>query len=257
MVTRGIGHFSLVAAAPLPIFILLLLRCEERRGCATRSRLARRLLGRDDRSVLRRLLRDDRVLFLAVHTVRLSRRAVRGSTRPARARSPHGVRGRFHGVTAGRARLAVEHSWHPCHRARAVYAGAAPDAAGHAAPRVAVPHVGVSVDASSLQMVRVARWRRSSARHAVARLLRRGRPDPRCRIRVDARPVAKQPGGCRPGSFLLPNPNHPLAPSGSANWLTPRRGSRISKTWRHCLDGDHRNYRGARTGWRPPRSGSR
>jgi len=30
MVTRGIGHFSLVAAAPLPIFALLLLRLEER-----------------------------------------------------------------------------------------------------------------------------------------------------------------------------------------------------------------------------------
>jgi len=30
LVTRGMGHFSLVAAAPLPVFVLLLLRCDER-----------------------------------------------------------------------------------------------------------------------------------------------------------------------------------------------------------------------------------
>jgi hypothetical protein len=30
LVTRGMGHFSLVAAAPLPVFALLLLKCEER-----------------------------------------------------------------------------------------------------------------------------------------------------------------------------------------------------------------------------------
>ena len=111
LVTRGGAHFSLVAAAPLAIFLLLLLRAAERQRIRDAVALgATCCVGREHRRLLRRVLRRHR---RRVHARPrpddpAARRATRRSRgRPVDARRPALLRGGAGALDGDQRRLAV------------------------------------------------------------------------------------------------------------------------------------------------------
>lgn len=226
LVTRGIGHFSLVAAAPLPVFVLLLLRCEER--ARTRDALA---LGA---TVCWAATTDPYYavycvmiasLVLGWHTIRVTRRAVRGSTLVPRA-----LNLLMACVGGFAASLLVGRGW------QLSVLGMRVSAHELYTPmllltmllllRLAWPfrHAALSVD--RVEVVRLARA------VSVAALVSAVMLSPvlyavGIRIRDAGFESSRilwrsSPPGVDLLSFFLPNPNHPLAPHAIRDWLTPR-----------------------------------
>jgi hypothetical protein len=226
IVTRGIGHFSLVAAAPLPVFVLLLLRCEER--ARMRDALA---LGA---TVCWAATTDPyyavycvmlACLVLGWHTVRVTRRAVRESTLVPRALDllMACVGGFVVSLLLGRGwqlsvfglRVSAHELYTPMLLLTLL-----------TLLRLAWPfrHAALSVD--RVELVRLARAvsvaalvsavMLSPVLYAVGiRLRDAGFESSRILWR-------SSPPGVDLVSFFLPNPNHPLAPHAIRDWLTPR-----------------------------------
>jgi hypothetical protein len=226
LVTRGIGHFSLVAAAPLPVFVLLLLRCEER--ARIRDALA---LGA---TVCWAATTDPYYavycvmiasLVLGWHIVRVTRRAVRGSTLVPRA-----LELLMACVGGFAASLLVGRGW------QLSVLGMRVSAHELYTPmllltlltllRLAWPfrHAALSVD--RVELVRLVRA------VSVAALVSAVMLSPvlyavGIRIRDAGFESSRilwrsSPPGVDLVSFFLPNPNHPLAPHAIRDWLTPR-----------------------------------
>ena len=226
LVTRGIGHFSLVAAAPLPVFVLMLLRCEERGRI--RDALA---LGA---TVCWAATTDPyyavycvmiACVVLSGHIVRVTRRAVRGSTVVPRALdllmacvggfALSLLLGRGWQLTVLGMRLSAHELYTPMLLLTLL-----------ALLRFAWAYRHVALSLDRRELLRLARAT-SVAALVSAMMLSPVLYAVGIRIRDAGFESSRilwrsSPPGVDLVSSFLPNPNHPLAPHVIRDWLTPR-----------------------------------
>jgi hypothetical protein len=224
LVTRGTGHFSLVAAAPLPVFALLLLKCEERPN--VRNAVA---LGA---TVCWAATTDP---YYAVYCVMLACvfvavQAIRARDPLRRCAVPRTIDVLLASVAGFTLSLAISGGWQVSILGRRV------SAHGLYTPmllltllalvRAAWPYRRAALSIDRTEIVRFARaalvaapvtaLMLSPVLYAVGvRIRDAGVESPRI-------PWRSSPPGVDLVSFLLPNPNHPLAPDAIRAWLTPR-----------------------------------
>jgi len=255
IVTRGIGHFSLVAAAPLAIFILLLLKSSER--ARMRDALA---LGA---TVCWAATTDPyyavycvmiAVVFLCVRTVRVTRAAARATN--AGLRTLDLVVACMGGFVVA---LLIGHGW------KLTVLGVKVSVQGLYTPmliltllvllRLAWPyrHAAVSVDRG--QIFRLTTLASATALVAFVML------SPvlyavGVRIRdtgFESSAVLwrSSPPGVDLVTFLLPNPNHPLASAALRTWLTPQPDRYLENVASLTFVAIGVIIAAIRTGWRP------
>ena len=225
LVTRGMGHFSLVAAAPLPVFALLLLKCEERPS--VRNAVA---LGA---TVCWAATTDP---YYAVYCVMLACvfvavQAIRFARDPLRCPVPRTIDVLLASVAGFALSLVIGGGWQLSILGRHV------SIHGLYTPmllltllallRAAWPyrHAALSIDRTGIVRfaraafvaVPVSALMLSPVLYAVGVRIRddMGFESPHIRWRTS-------PPGVDLVSFFLPNPNHPLAPDSIRAWLTPR-----------------------------------
>jgi hypothetical protein len=225
VVTRGIGHFSLVAAAPLPVFALLLLRCEER--ARLRDALA---LGA---TVCWAATTDPyyavycvmmACLFLGMQTVRLAHQTGQ------RGAAPRALDALIACVAGFAASLVLGRGW------RITLFGTSISAHGLYTPMLLLTilillRLGWPYRRAAFSVDRVAVWRCAHA-VSVAALVSAVMLSPvlyavGIRIRDAGFESSRilwrsSPPGVDLLSFFLPNPNHILTPAAIRAWLTPR-----------------------------------
>ena len=252
MVTRGIGHFSLVAAAPLPIFILLLLRCRDRPrmrdGLALGATICWAATTDPYYAVYCVMIA---IVFLVGVTVR--------SHHEVRATEPRTLDLLIACVGGFTVSLLIGHGW------QLNILGVHVTSHQLYTPmllltllgmvRVAWPyrHFVVSVDGpQALHLIRVA----SVAAMVGAIMLSPVLYAVGVRIRdtgFEATSVLwrSSPAGLDLLTFLLPNPNHPLAPDWLRAWLTPRPDRYLENVASLTFTAIIAIVAALRTGWRP------
>lgn len=225
LVTRGIGHFSLVAAAPLPIFALLLLRLEERGRLRDALALGATVCWAattDPYYAVYCVMMA--CVFLAMRTVRVTHEPVR------QASAPRTLDALIACVAGFAASLLIGGGWQLTIFGRSVRAH------GLYTPmllltvlvlmRAAWPYRRVALSVDRAQLFRLARVA-SVAALVSAVMLSPVLYAVSLRIRDNGFESSRILWrSSMPGvdllSFLLPNPNHPLAPPAVRVWLTPR-----------------------------------
>ena len=256
LVTRGTGHFSLVAAAPLPVFVLLLLRLEQRGRL--RDALA---LGA---TVCWAATTDPyfavycvmiACLFLGMRTVRITRDAAQHATAPAALDALIAcvtgfacallISGGFQTTVFGR-HVSVHGLYTPMLVLTVLVL-----------VRLAWPyrHAVLSIDRAELfRLARAA----SVAAIVSAVMLSPVLYAVGIRIRDNGLESSRilwrsSPPGVDLISFLLPNPNHPLTPDAVHAWLTPRPDMYLENVASLPLVALACVFAAVRAGWRPPR----
>ena len=224
LVTRGTGHFSLVAAAPLPVFALLLLKCDERPS--GRNAVA---LGA---TVCWAATTDP---YYAVYCVMLACvfvavQAIRFARDPLRCPVPRTIDVLLASVAGFALSLVIGGGWQLSILGRHV------SAHGLYTPmllltvlallRAAWPYRRAALSIDRTEIVRFARAA-SVAAPVTALMLSPVLYAVGVRIRDTGFESSRilwrsSPPGVDLVSFFLPNPNHPLAPEAIRAWLTPR-----------------------------------
>jgi hypothetical protein len=224
LVTRGMGHFSLVAAAPLPMFALLLLKCDERPSVGKAVGLGA--------TVCWAATTDP---YYAVYCVILACvfvavQAIRFARDPVRCPVPRTIDVLLASVAGFVISLLIGGGWQVSILGRHV------SAHGLYTPmllltalallRVAWPYRGAALSIDRTWIVRFARAVSVAAPVSVlmlspvlyavgVRIRDMGLESPQILWR-------SSPPGVDLVSFFLPNPNHALAPEAIRAWLTPR-----------------------------------
>ena len=254
--TRGIGHFSLVAAAPLPIFALLLLRLDQRGRLRDALALGATVCWAattDPYYAVYCVMMA--CLFLAMRTVRVT------ADREQRATAPRAVDALIACVAGFAASLIIGGGWQVTVLGRSVRAH------GLYTPmllltvlvliRAAWPYrrAGLSIDRT--QLFRLARA------VSVAALVSAVMLSPvlyavGMRIRDNGFESSRiMWRSSTPGvdliSFFLPNPNHPLTPPAIRAWLSPQADLYLENVASLPLVALLTVVAALRTGWRPPR----
>jgi hypothetical protein len=224
LVTRGMGHFSLVAAAPLPVFALLLLKCEERPNVGNAVALGA--------TVCWAATTDP---YYAVYCVMLACifvavQAIRFARNPMRCPVPRTIDVLLASVAGFALSLVIGGGWELSILGRHV------SAHGLYTPmllltllallRVAWSYRRTALSIDRTGLVRFARAA-SVAVPVSALMLSPVLYAVGVRIRDTGFESSQihwrsSPAGVDLVSFLLPNPNHPLAPEAIRAWLTPR-----------------------------------
>jgi hypothetical protein len=224
LATRGTGHFSLVAAAPLPVFVLLLLKCDERPS--VRNAVA---LGA---TVCWAATTDP---YYAVYCVMLACvfvavQAIRFARDPLRCPVPRTIDVLLASVAGFALSLVIGGGWQLSILGRHV------SAHGLYTPmllltllgllRAAWPYRRAAFSIDRMWIVRFARAT-SVAVPVSALMLSPVLYAVGVRIRDTGFESSRilwrsSPAGVDLVSFFLPNPNHPLAPDAIRVWLTPR-----------------------------------
>jgi hypothetical protein len=256
LVTRGTGHFSLVAAAPLAIFALLLLRCEERAsvGNAVALGVAVCWAATTDPyyAVYCVMLA---CVFVAVQAVRLARDPA------GRCAVPRAIDVLLACVAGFTVALVISGGWQVSVLGRRLTAH------GLYTPmllltvlvlmRAAWPyrHAALSIDRA--EIVRFARAA-SVAALVSAVMLSPVLYAVGIRIRdagLEASHIRwrTSPPGVDLIAFVLPNPNHPFAPDAIRAWLTPRPDQYLENVASFPLVALITIAVARRAGWRPPR----
>ena len=224
LATRGTGHFSLVAAAPLPVFALLLLKCEERPNARDAVALGA--------TVCWAATTDPyyAVYCVMIACVFVAVQAIRARDPLRRCAVPRTIDVLLACVAGFTVALLISGGW------QYPVLGRHLTAHGLYTPmllltllvlvRAACPyrHAALSIDRA--QIVRFARVGSVGALVSVVmlspvlyavgiRIRDGGFESSQIRWR-------SSPPGVDLVSFLLPNPNHPLAPEAIRAWLTPR-----------------------------------
>jgi hypothetical protein len=225
MATRGIGHFSLVAAAPLPICALLLLRLEERGRLRDAFALGVTVCWAattDPYYAVYCVMMA--CLFLAVRTVRVTRE------REVSSAPPRTVDALIASVAGFAASLVIGGGWQVTVLGRQLHAH------GLYTPmllitvlvliRGAWPYRRAALQIDRAQLLRLARAASVAALvsavllspvlYAVGMRIRDGGFESSRIMWRSSTP------GVDLVSFVLPNPNHVLAPAGIRAWLSPR-----------------------------------
>lgn len=256
LVTRGMGHFSLVAAAPLPLFALLLLRCEEHGRVRDAIALGLTMCWAATTDPYYAVYC---VMMAAVFVVVQAIRVVRGPalTRP----SPRAIDVLIACTAGFTLALVITGGWQLSVFGRQV------SAHGLYTPmllltvlalvRVAWPyrHAAFSIDRAGI--VRFARAASvamivsivilSPVLYAVGVRIRDGGFDStRIRWRTS-------PPGIDLVSYVLPNPNHALAPDAIRAWLTPQADQYLENVASVPLVALCVIGMAMARGWRPPR----
>ena len=255
IVTRGIGHFSLVAAAPLPLFILLLLRRSDRPrlrdGLALGATICWAATTDPYYAVYCVMIA---AVFLAVRTVHVTPDEGRAAEAVPRVLDlmlvcvagfavslliGHGWQ-----LTVLRIRLSAHELYTPMLLLTIL-----------ALLRIAWPHrhVGVSIDRAQLfRLTRVA----SVAALVSAVMLSPVLYAVGVRVRdagFESSSILwrSSPPGVDLVNFVLPNPNHPLAPAALRAWLSPRPDQYLETVASLTLVAIVTIVAAIRTGWRP------
>jgi hypothetical protein len=256
LVTRGMGHFSLVAAAPLPLFALLLLRCEARASVRNAVGLGLTVCWAattDPYYAVYCVMLA--CVFVAVQAVQIARDPSRRSAVPR-------VFDVLLACVAGfAASLVISGGWQITILGRHV------SAHGLYTPmllltllavlRAAWPYRGAALSIDRAQVVRFARAA-SVAALVSAVMLSPVLYAVGIRIR-DAGfessqiPWRNSPPGVDLASFVLPNPNHPLTPEAIRAWLTPRPDQYLENVASLPIVALLAIALAMRIGWRPPR----
>lgn len=255
LVTRGIGHFSLVAAAPLPIFVLLLLRTGNRARMRDAVALGATICWAattDPYYAVYCVMIA--VVFLCVRTVRVTRAEARVTDRvPWALDLMAACMGGF--VVS----LLIGRGW------KLTVLGINVSVHGLYTPmllltllmlvRLAWPyrHAAVSIDRA--QIFRLARLA------SVTSLMSSVMLSPVLyAVGVRIRDVGfesssllwrSSPAGVDLATFLLPNPNHPLAPTALRTWLTPEPDRYLENVASLTFVAVGLIVAAIRTGWRP------
>jgi len=256
LVTRGMGHFSLVAAAPLPVFALLLLRCEERGN--VRDAVALGL------TVCWAATTDPyyavycvmiACVFAAVHMVRIARDPLHPCAVPV------SIDVLLACVAGFAASLVIGGGWQVTILGRHV------SAHGLYTPmllltllvvlRAAWPYRSAMLSIDRVQVVRFARAISVGALVSTV-VLSPVLYAVGIRIRDTGFETSEimwrsSPPGVDAISFLIPNPNHPLAPGAIRAWLTPRPDQYLENVASVPLIALAAIALALRIGWRPPR----
>ena len=256
LVTRGMGHFSLVAAAPLPLFALLLLRCEEHgriRDAIALGIVMCWAATTDPYYAVYCVMIG--CVFVAVQAIRIARNPAR------RCASPRAIDALL-ACTAGFAlALAITGGWQLSVFGRRI------SVHGLYTPmllltvfgllRAAWPyrHAALSIDRA--EVVRFARTA-SVAAIVSAVMLSPVLYAVGVRIRDGGFESSQimwrsSPPGVDLVSFVLPNPNHMIAPDTIRAWLTPRPDQYLENVASFPLIALLVIGVAIRAGWRPPR----
>lgn len=258
LVTRGGGHFSLVAAAPLPIFVLALLRAEGRwqlRDAAMLGGVMAWAATSDVYYAVFCLLLA--AAYLGVRLVCIHR------AEPARrlALLSRAIDIVIVSVAGLIVALVISRGW------RLTFLGATISMRGLYTPVLVM---------TMLVGVRVALWHRPALveldRIAVLRALRVGALVAAVamvllspvlyalgqRVVEDGMPASRPfwrsgPRGVDVVALVLPNPNHPLSPAAAQQWLTPRPDAYLENVASIPLTAVAAIWLAWRTGWRLPR----
>ena len=259
LVTRSLGHFSLASAAPLPVFLLLLLRLHDRQ----RLRDAVALGAAASLAAFTDLYYAVFCAMIAVGYVSMQVVEVhRVGDRMSFARLRRAIDVLIVCVLALAATIAVTGGW------RVTLAGQAISMRGLYTPMlVAAILIGLRVGwryrarvapIPRAQIWRVVRFAAASGLVMVALLspVLYGLGSRAQEGRLDGGDVfwRSSPPGVDLVSLMIPNPNHPFAPESWRRWLTPRQldsymESVASLPWIALLAIAVACYRG----WRPPR----
>jgi len=256
LVTRGMGHFSLVAAAPLPVFALLLLRLENRGRLRDALALGATVCWAattDPYYAVYCVMMA--CLFLGMQTVRITRDAARRSA------APLALDALIACVAGFAASLVIGGGW------RLTVFGRHISAHGLYTPmllltmlgllRIAWPyrHAVLSIDrgellrfgrAASVAAV-VSAVMLSPVLYAVSiRILDNGFESSRILWR-------SSPPGVDLLSFFVPNPNHLFTPEAVRAWLTPRADLYLENVASLPFAALVAVVAAIRAGWRPPR----
>jgi hypothetical protein len=256
LVTRGIGHFSLVAVAPLPIFALLLLRLEERGRF--RDALA---LGA---TVCWAATTDPyfavycvmiACVFLVMRTIRITRDALQRRGEPrlldaliacvAGFAGALLIGGGFQTTVFGR-QVSAHGLYTPMLLLTVL-----------AVMRLAWPYRHAVLSIDKTELVRLARAS-SVAAIVSAVMLSPVLYAVGIRIRENGFESSRilwrsSPPGVDLLSFFLPNPNHPLTPDAVRAWLTPRPDMYLENVASLPLVALVCVFVAIRAGWRPTR----
>jgi hypothetical protein len=258
LVTRGMGHYSLVAAAPLPIFVLLLLRAEHRWRVRDGVLLGFVMAWAATTDVYYAVF----CVLIAVlaggaHVVR-----VRRSQLPASPALTHTIEILIVALMGLVVALALGRGW------RTTFLGSQISIRGLYTPMLML---------TVLTIVRVGLWCRLSwpriERERLWPVLRLGVVSAGVAAVVlspvlyalgmrlaDAEPLRWRPfwrsgpPGIDLAALLLPNPNHPLAPQGLRDWLTPRADLYLERVASIPFIAVAAVLLAWRSGWRPPRA---
>jgi hypothetical protein len=256
LVTRGIGHFSLVAAAPLPVFALLLVRLEERGRL--RDALA---LGA---TVCWAATTDPyyavycvmiACLFLGIQTVHITRDATQRSA------APRALDALIACAAGFAASLVIGGGWQVTVLGRHVTAH------GLYTPmllltvlallRLAWPYRHAALSIDRVELLRFARAA-SVAGVVSAMMLSPVLYAVGIRIRDNGFESSRilwrsSPPGVDLLSFFLPNPNHVFAPEAVRAWLTPRADLYLENVASLPFAALIAVVAAVRAGWRPTR----
>jgi len=255
LATRGIGHFSLVAAAPLPIFALLLLRLEERGRLLDAFALGVTVCWAattDPYYAVYCVMMA--CLFLAMRTVRVTHDAKQSS-------APRTLDALIACVAGFAASLLIGGGW------QVTILGRSLRAHGLYTPmlvltvlvliRVAWPYRRAALSIDRAQLLRLARAA-SVAALVSAVLLSPVLYAVSMRIRDSGFESSNilwrsSTPGVDLVSFFLPNPNHVLAPAAIRDWLSPRADLYLENVASLPFVALLTVIAAVRTGWRAPR----
>jgi hypothetical protein len=256
LVTRGIGHFSLVAAAPLPIFALLLLRLEERgrlRDALALGATACWAATTDPYYAVYCVMMA--CLFLGIRTVRISRDLSRQSA------PPRAIDALMACVAGFAGSLLIGGGWQITVLGRHV------SAHGLYTPmllltmlallRIAWPYRRAALSIDRVLLLRFARAASVAAVVSIV-LLSPVLYAVSVRIRENGFESSRimwrsSPPGVDLVSFFLPNPNHVLAPAAIREWLTPRPDAYLENVASLTFAAVGVVLFAMWRGWRPPR----
>ena len=256
LVTRGTGHFSLVAAAPLAVFALLLLRCEERTSVVNAVALGVAVCWAattDPYYAVYCVMLA--CVFVAVQAVRIARDP------SGRCAVPRAIDVLLACVAGFTVALVISGGWQVSVLGRRltahglytpmllltvlglVRAGWPYRHAALSIDRAAIVRFGRAASVAAL----VAAVMLSPVLYAVGiRIRDAGFESSHIRWRTS-------PPGVDLIAFVLPNPNHPLAPDAIRAWLTPRPDQYLENVASLPLVALAAIAIAIRAGWRPPR----
>ena len=256
LVTRGMGHFSLAAAAPLPIFALLLLRLEHRGRLRDALALGATVCWAattDPYYAVYCVMMA--CLFLCMQTVRITREAARRSAEPL------ALDALIACVAGFAVSLVIGGGW------RLTVFGRHISAHGLYTPMLLLTILGVLRVAwpyrrsvLSIDRAELLRFARAASVAAVvsAVMLSPVLYAVSIRIRDNGFESSRilwrsSPPGVDLLSFFLPNPNHVFAPAAVRAWLTPRADLYLENVASLPLVALIAVVAAVRAGWRPTR----
>jgi hypothetical protein len=256
LVTRGMGHFSLVAAAPLPIFGLLLLRLEHRGRLRDALALGATVCWAattDPYYAVYCVMMAS--LFLGMQTIRITRDSVQHG------RAPRALDALIGCVAGFAASLVIGGGWQVTVLGRSV------SAHGLYTPmllltilavlRLAWPYRRAALSIDRAEFFRLARAASVAAVVSAVML-----SPVLYAVGVRIRDVGfessrilwrSSPPGVDLLSFFLPNPNHMFTPEAIRAWLTPRADLYLENVASLPFAALIAIVAAARAGWRPAR----